>query len=173
MPETYLPQPLAKVQELRHALAPSERAYSFINRDTAGLRAGTVFRVDDDSQFKPYDFTSIIPKLYMFPIFVEDELRLKGESELRHKDYEAIGIFVPLISWVDEPNNPSTKWVYNTQIEVAVGLVGTLRLGFNPGELLDFLLGWTTVDIFNDDLKKEKRTTASTVPPEAAASDVQ
>ena len=45
---------------------------------------------------------------------------------------------------------------YLTQIEVAAGLGGTLRLGFNPGELLDFILGFTTIDIFNDDLEKRK-----------------
>jgi hypothetical protein len=32
-----------------------------------------------------------------------------------------------------------------------LGLGGTLRLGFNPGELLDFILGWTAIDIYNDD----------------------
>ena len=28
----------------------------------------------------------------------------------------------------------------------------TLRFGFNPGELLDFILGWFTIDIYGDDL---------------------
>jgi hypothetical protein len=126
----------------------------FVNKDIAGLRGGTLFRIKEDAQFKPYDFTSIIPKLYMFPIFIEDRLTLTGESKLRHKDFEAIGIIVPLVSWVDEPNNSSTKWAYNTQIEVAVGLGGTLRLGLNPGELVDFALGWTTIDIYNDDIEK-------------------
>jgi len=150
----------------------------FINRDVAGLRGGTLFRIKDDTQFKPYDFTSIIPKLYMVPIFIEDRLRLKGESEIRHKDFEAIGIFIPLVSWVDEPNNSSTKWAYNTQIEVAVGLGGTLRLGFNPGELVDFILGWTTIDIYSDDLKVKKQTMEQsnqalnrTVDPAGSTSD--
>ncbi len=33
----------------------------------------------------------------------------------------------------------------------------TLGLGFNPGELLDFILGWTTLDIFKDDIEKGGR----------------
>ncbi|MFO1524078.1 MAG: hypothetical protein U1G05_19045 [Kiritimatiellia bacterium] len=41
---------------------------------------------------------------------------------------------------------------YYTQIEAEVGLVGSVRIGFNPGELLDFLLGWTTLDVFGDDI---------------------
>jgi hypothetical protein len=44
-----------------------------------------------------------------------------------------------------------------TQIEIVGGVGGTLRVGFNPGELLDFILGWTTVDIFNDDLEAKKQ----------------
>ena len=40
-----------------------------------------------------------------------------------------------------------------------IGLLGTIRLGLNPGELIDFLLGWSTVDIFDDDrpLEDKKR----------------
>jgi hypothetical protein len=45
---------------------------------------------------------------------------------------------------------------YYTQIEVAGGLLFGARLGFNPGELLDFLLGWTALDIFDDDIATQK-----------------
>ena len=38
-----------------------------------------------------------------------------------------------------------------TQIEAVVGVGGSLRLGFNAGELMDFILGWTTLDIYHDD----------------------
>ncbi|HBF33348.1 TPA: hypothetical protein DDW35_02165 [Candidatus Sumerlaeota bacterium] len=40
---------------------------------------------------------------------------------------------------------------YYTRLEVCGGFIGTLRVGINPGELLDFLLGWTTLDIYQDD----------------------
>ena len=39
-----------------------------------------------------------------------------------------------------------------TQIEAMVGLGGTLRLGVNPGELLDFIFGWLCFDIYDDDI---------------------
>jgi len=45
---------------------------------------------------------------------------------------------------------------YLTDINVAVACGVGLRLGFNPGELLDFLLGWATVDIFADDIGIEE-----------------
>ena len=44
--------------------------------------------------------------------------------------------------------NPA-RW---TQIEVAAGLLGGVRLGFNPGELLDLLLGFFGVDLYDDDI---------------------
>jgi len=40
---------------------------------------------------------------------------------------------------------------YFTQIEITVGAYIGLKIGFNPGELLDFLLGWFTIDIYRDD----------------------
>ncbi len=45
-------------------------------------------------------------------------------------------------------SNPS----HHTQIEVVAGLGLTLRLGFNPGELLDFVIGFTSLDMYGDDL---------------------
>ena len=41
---------------------------------------------------------------------------------------------------------------YYTQMEVVIGVGVSVRLGFNPGELLDFLLGWANIDIYGDDL---------------------
>lgn len=40
------------------------------------------------------------------------------------------------------------------QLEAVAGLGLVFRLGINIGELLDFGLGWTTVDIFGDDVEK-------------------
>jgi len=47
----------------------------------------------------------------------------------------------------------TSRLAYLTQIEIAVGTVRIIRLGFNPGELLDFALGWFDVDIFGDDIE--------------------
>jgi len=40
---------------------------------------------------------------------------------------------------------------YLTQIEAVVGLGPTLRLGLNPGELVDFVVGFFGFDLYNDD----------------------
>ena len=58
---------------------------------------------------------------------------------------------------------------YYTQIEVAAGLLLTVRLGFNPGELLDFILGWMKIDIYHDDLEYMK--SQGWRPPELADED--
>jgi predicted small secreted protein len=55
-------------------------------------------------------------------------------------------------------HNWRVNWSYETQIEVVVGLGPTLRLGLNPGELADFLLGWFGIDILKDDLEARKKT---------------
>jgi len=41
---------------------------------------------------------------------------------------------------------------YYTQIEVVAGFAFTVRAGINLGEALDFILGWTGLDIYRDDL---------------------
>lgn len=51
---------------------------------------------------------------------------------------------LPVLALADQPE-------YYTQIDVVIAIIGSLRLGANPGELLDFLLGWTTIDFYGDD----------------------
>ena len=53
------------------------------------------------------------------------------------------------------PDSPNpARW---TQIEVAAGLLGGIRLGFNPGELLDLLLGFFGADLYGDDIARGER----------------
>ncbi|MBL8021876.1 MAG: hypothetical protein JNM27_19535 [Leptospirales bacterium] len=40
---------------------------------------------------------------------------------------------------------------YYTQIDLNLALYFGIRVGLNPGELIDAILGWTTIDIFSDD----------------------
>ena len=41
---------------------------------------------------------------------------------------------------------------YFTDFQVVAGVGPSFRVGANPGELIDFLLGWTTLDIYGDDV---------------------
>jgi hypothetical protein len=55
-------------------------------------------------------------------------------------------------------NCPGPVWAvgrpasYFSEIELAGGVLLCFRIGFNPGELLDFFLGWGGIDIYRDDL---------------------
>lgn len=44
---------------------------------------------------------------------------------------------------------------YYTQIDAAGGFLGGIRVGMNPGELFDFMLGFTTLDIYGDDVESK------------------
>ncbi len=44
------------------------------------------------------------------------------------------------------------EWIHAFDVEVAVyAIVPYVRVGFSPGEFLDFLLGWFGADIAGDD----------------------
>ena len=69
----------------------------------------------------------------------------RGVTRQRGKDFLAKAP-LPVLGLSKQPE-------YYTQIEVVLGILGTVRLGLNAGELVDFILGWTTLDIYRDDWK--------------------
>lgn len=54
---------------------------------------------------------------------------------------------------------------YYSQIEVVAGLLFTVRAGVNPGELLDFALGWVGIDIYGDDEWEERQKPSRSSSP--------
>ncbi len=91
------------------------------------------------------------------PVFAAETYDPAGPAYRRGKGFAAYSRcpFVTTdLSRQDTSPNPARPYHYYTQIEATLGLGFTLKLGFNPGELLDFILGWATIDIFNDDLEK-------------------
>ena len=127
----------------------------FLGFDQAGLRGGRLQRCPQDP-YAPMPYVSQLTT----PIsgFESFTTRPKHSPEpSRGKDYVADGILCVTYA----RNLP-----YYTQIEAAVGLIGTLRLGCNPGELLDFILGWFTIDVYNDDLGGRKKRENTEQPDE-------
>lgn len=70
------------------------------------------------------------------------------------------------------------RWFNAWQIEAAVGVGVGARVGFNPAEFMDFIMGWTTLDICSDDIRTmdrkeakefQKSKNADNQPPEDAA----
>ena len=148
----------------------------FANRDYAGLRGGIFEAPGFTGRHSDYLFHDIDLLLYRYSM-LQSENRLLRD---RHKDTAPIGfgpityLFwghkrpknVPRVSFWESPvgwlfdgmgYDQTPSYYHYTQIEVAVGVGPSIRLGFNPGELLDFLLGWFTIDIYSDDLEWKKR----------------
>jgi hypothetical protein len=132
----------------------------FANSDYCGLRGG-VFLIKDESSYVR-EYTSFIPAGFILPIFLEEEFIIENELTIkRHKNFKAIEVF-PFITYkaiVPSTRPQQIQLPYYTQCEVAFGFLGNIRLGFNIGEFFDYILGWTTLDIYNDDIgiiKNEK-----------------
>lgn len=133
------------------------------NIDTYGLRGGqwgqtiwyeTLTRdatIPYPIRTQPYQ-----PKLYPWEYpkrcFGQERWQVVDDSGknafVRCKSYEAVSP-IPFVSLSSSP-------AYYTQIDFVLAAIGSLRLGFNPGELLDFFLGWTTLDIYGDDLDESE-----------------
>jgi len=62
-------------------------------------------------------------------------------------------------SWSDEPKLAFPKKPFLDKFDIEAGgtwLVAGFRVGFSPGQLLDFIIGWTGIDIADDDKKLKK-----------------
>lgn len=96
------------------------------------------------------------------------------DDDRRRKEFHALGsIFQPY--WAPQTNphgyfsgfRVADDWrrlaPRYTQIEVFAGIhAGGIRLGLNPGELLDLLLGWCFLDLYGDDQCDEDTTPVET-----------
>jgi len=134
-----------------------------VNHDVVGLRDGafgyyTLSMGRGDGVALEYEATVIpVPGPYREGLFGNwafgydafmarqpvDGRRLKADYEVRS--------LIPLLA------TEGLRHQYCTQFEVVLGLGPSVRLGFNPGELIDFVLGWTTLDIFDDDLERQRQ----------------
>lgn len=121
-------------------IGPIHAGLAFIH-DTVGLQGGGVFRYPVNS----FESTDLETTWSLFQVFhlPEDE-RFKSFAT----EYEVN----PLLSRLDrdgfgyEARCRDEKiprlHPYYTGIEFAGGLLGTLRVGINAGEVVDFVLGW-------------------------------
>lgn len=68
----------------------------------------------------------------------------------RGKEYQQEQFF--LVGLPKYSNSKAWMKPYYTQFEVDAGFVVGLKVGVNPGELLDFFLGFFGVDMYGDDI---------------------
>jgi len=106
--------------------------------DKAGLRAGEFYT-------DPEDGTTFAG---------QSDLLLMGETVFRTPETRRRGTDIHDIKFlgVSEVPTGGRSMGQMTQFEIAGALGVGLRLGVNPGELVDFFLGWAYVDVFGDDM---------------------
>lgn len=153
-----------------------------LQTESAGLRGGEWFRAPsliDDVECPPQEVGMLwwSSSVWDLPEGCpdRDRLRQRGKAHLTtplylpataklhdlHSDTPPF-LSLPRSTWPAEKLSlPRYPTAWHTQIEVSLALLGSLRLGVNPGELADFLLGWIQIDLYRDDLWG--------VPPEQAA----
>lgn len=119
--------------------------------DGVGLRGGTFPELQDDAE------SWFIPNTADIQFFFRggESFRPNGSlASSRHKTFTAGcegGDFPFFHTFKNEDG-----MYYYTQIDAVLALGPSLRVGFNPGEILDFILGWATVDIYDDDVEKNR-----------------
>lgn len=97
--------------------------------------------------------------IYPFFGFVQSR---RGASDHRHKDFHVKGLWwIPILEPQTDPaaifggfedaGDRRRLAPRYTQIEIVAGAFVGLRLGFNPGELVDFIAGLFGFDLYGDD----------------------
>jgi len=132
--------------------------------DSSGLRGGE-WRVPLGHDFNPYELTLTAFSTELFGPFPRQVSKRRGKffvaqgflgltlaGRERHGSWRGLDdagrrtVFFPK-GLLERELVP-----YYTQVEIAAGLFDSFRLGVNPGELLDFVLGWMCVDLWGDDV---------------------
>ena len=114
-----------------------------LNSDLYGLRGGAFGNQSGDPG--PH-FSPTSQEIYII-VGLQDVYRSKISAVAqRNKDFSR-GLV---------PHTPDESPASRTQLSVVIGALVSVRAGFNPGELLDFLLGWANIDIYDDDLKQTR-----------------
>jgi len=119
-----------------------------LNMDVGGIRNGELFTHEKSHSRRGN------PGEVNLLVVGGETSNTSEEIRRRNKEFNTLNLIVPVA--IVEPETSQLTPHYFTQLEVVCGLGPSIRLGFNPGELLDFILGWATIDIYNDDLEKRK-----------------
>ena len=122
--------------------------------DGAGLRGGEILAYGHQDSWVPPNF-DLQGLVYGSEIFSGS-----GFMSLRHKKFTAKSIG-PFISKIDKDEIAP---YYYSQIEFVAAFGGSIRFGFNLGEFLDLMLGWTTIDIYEDDIGSSKENNNNVEP---------
>ncbi|MCZ6691912.1 MAG: hypothetical protein O7H41_20180 [Planctomycetota bacterium] len=128
-----------------------------------GLRYGDLVASSEGENWDTGFVGSPLTNLAWIPFHHVDRIRLylhySGDTKEDHACYWLLpGLasysseeFEPWI-WTDPKSGWSRLHAFDIEAHVFLGLVG-VRVGFSPGEFLDFLLGWIGIDLAEDDVR--------------------
>ena len=167
-------------------VGPVSAAPLLVFNDMGGLRGGHCFWMGMINPFGDGDSYSVdmgflwVHGMAFFPCDEEPEFGTIDMNEfqqlkMRGKVFRNAPVwlwqdmitFPPFFSLAEKPkkrgilSDATYPAYFYTQAEVVLAVGGGMRLGANPGELVDFLLGFATVDIFDDDLAAKARKKAA------------
>jgi len=156
---------------LRAQTGPVTIAPVIMTMDLVGLRGGELFSIPElgaETDTPPIDAGALWWCTSIFDLESDGRPQQRGKSVFSlpvpqtEKDMQFTVfseswpfIAVPRMVWqAEEKQLERYPLHYWSQLEVTLGILGSLRLGANPGELVDFILGWLTVDLYGDDLAR-------------------
>lgn len=131
-----------------------------VHSDQLGLRGGTFPDVCDNCEFEGLGANTLDLEFIAVGLEEFDSNDDLTRREHRRKDFWAASAG-PFFHRTKDCRSPS----YYTQVEAVLSLGLGIRLGANPGELLDFILGFAGMDIFDDDLEARAQQKASNQVP--------
>ena len=117
------------------------------NKDYIGLRGGNFFTNGYDSPPMDAEILAWNAEYFNKGFFRNKNYRFKPFDIrlMEHGNIANISGPVPFVNLAKVP------FYYYTQCEIVIGIFGSLRIGINPGEILDWILGIFGVDLFSDD----------------------
>ncbi len=125
-----------------------------VQSDYAGLRCGEWFASPMRDDFWTYVSEAghvvdqplpIYERDYHFLYSGYEVFEPGGAAAARHKRQESLGISLATV------DRDLRNRAFYTQVECVAGAIVSVRLGVNPGELADLLLGFAGLDVMGDD----------------------
>jgi len=132
-----------------------------VQSDYCGLRCGEAFASPMRDDFWTYVSEAGHVVESPLPVYLRDygtfysgyeTFDPGGLSDVRHKRVRSQGMG-PVTYDGDEKN-----YAFYSQIEATAGALVSVRVGVNPGELVDALVGFTTLDLMGDDVNRGEAT---------------
>jgi hypothetical protein len=156
-------------------LGPAHLTPLLVYTDTTGLRGGECFYLPGlglDEVHPPQDVGALWWASSIWVLPNHRELAERAKAHLATPlslppDAELFDLMtdtppfvsMPRLEWKGEKLALDRYPVaYHSDLELTLALGWGVRLGLNPGEALDFVLGWCLVDLYRDDLDPDAAT---------------